>query len=293
MPLRPSHLAGLGLPALLLAAVLPGQARAAQSYDNCTGFIDALPAIITSPGTWCLRKDLNTAAWQGDAILIVAHDVTLDCNHHKIGGLGAGAGTQAIGVHGMQRDFLRVRRCNIRGFATGIHLGPGHGLRIEDNRLDSNTITGIHAQGYDGVVARNLVRDTGGSTSYRGYATGIRVWNSMDVLDNTVSGVMPLMGDGESAYATGIEVSQAQSNRVAGNRVRRLVALGATKPAVALSVQSGTKLAVYENEFVGPATGAAVQCTSTGDQARVQDNILGGFPEGVKLCTDGGNDYTP
>jgi hypothetical protein len=43
----------------LFALALPfasSTADAAQSYDNCTGFIDALPAVITTQGTWRQRQ---------------------------------------------------------------------------------------------------------------------------------------------------------------------------------------------------------------------------------------------
>ncbi|HEY0660644.1 MAG TPA: hypothetical protein VGD21_04900 [Lysobacter sp.] len=36
-------------------------AFATESYDNCNGFIDTLPATISTQGTRCLRKDLSTA----------------------------------------------------------------------------------------------------------------------------------------------------------------------------------------------------------------------------------------
>src|SRR5688500_8114044 len=77
---------------------LPAQALAAESYQNCAGFIDTLPAVITSQGVWCLRKDLSTAMIAGAAIDIQANNVTIDCNDFKVGGLAAGAATNAYGV---------------------------------------------------------------------------------------------------------------------------------------------------------------------------------------------------
>src|SRR5690606_11400981 len=49
---------------ILLAAVAglafaPGNARA-ENHHTCEGFIDALPATISTQGVWCLRKDLAT-----------------------------------------------------------------------------------------------------------------------------------------------------------------------------------------------------------------------------------------
>ena len=83
------------LACLLLAAAAamlpPASALAAESYDNCTGFIDSLPATVSTQGTWCLRANLSTAMASGDAIAVAANNVTLDCNDFKIGGLAAGA----------------------------------------------------------------------------------------------------------------------------------------------------------------------------------------------------------
>jgi hypothetical protein len=44
---------------------LPSPARAAQGYDNCAGFIDALPTILSTQGAWCLRHGLTTNITSG------------------------------------------------------------------------------------------------------------------------------------------------------------------------------------------------------------------------------------
>jgi hypothetical protein len=43
---------------LLCLALLgyTGAASAAETYDNCTGFITSLPAVITRQGTWCMNE---------------------------------------------------------------------------------------------------------------------------------------------------------------------------------------------------------------------------------------------
>src|SRR5262249_32808085 len=55
-------------------------ASAAESYDSCIGFIDAVPATITTQGTWCLRHNLSTSATGIHAIEIQNSNVTIDCN---------------------------------------------------------------------------------------------------------------------------------------------------------------------------------------------------------------------
>jgi hypothetical protein len=289
MSLRLSHPATLA--ALMLAVVVPGHALAAQSYDNCTGFIDSLPTTISSPGTWCLRKDLSTAITEGRAIAIDADDVTVDCNHFKLGGLVAGPATKADGIRSFQVDHVTVRRCNVRGFSTGIDLTSGIGHRVEDNRLEGNTSTGINVRGYDATVARNLVRNTGGSTVFTGTATGIMAWNSVDITDNTVSGVDALPNAQGTRVINGIKSYEAEASRVAGNRVRGIPAAAQNAFVAGLSVQQADSLDVLGNEFIGPGQ-TAVTCSGPG--TRVSDNIISGFTSAMNSCTDaGGNDITP
>jgi parallel beta-helix repeat protein len=274
------------LAALLLASLAPGHAVAAQSYDNCTGFIESLPATISTPGTWCLRKDVATAMTQGAAISISSADVTLDCNHFKLGGLAAGAATKATGVLAYEASHVAVRRCNVRGFATGIFLKGGSGSRLEDNRLDGNTSHGLLIATFDGVVARNVIRDTGGSTAVPGQASGITAWDSVDIIDNTVSGVWALP-DADGAVAVhGIRTYDAQGSHVAGNRVRGLPVPGPTVHAVALGAVSAVSQDVSGNELVGPGS-VAIACGSA--NVRVSDNILSGFNGPMTNCIDAGD----
>src|SRR4029078_12340445 len=86
-----------------LAASAPRSAHAAESYDNCSGFITSLPAVISTQGTWCFKQDLATAITSGNAISINTNNVTLDCNDFKLGGLAAGAGTMTYGVAATSR----------------------------------------------------------------------------------------------------------------------------------------------------------------------------------------------
>ena len=101
-----------------------GPAAAAESYDSCFGFIDALPATITTQGTWCLRQNLDTSATTGNMIEIQTNNVTIDCNGFRMRGSGGGASTTATGIFANGRLNLVIRRCTIRGFSLGIRR-PG------------------------------------------------------------------------------------------------------------------------------------------------------------------------
>src|SRR6185369_16529682 len=95
--MKHASLGKLILVTLVLFLTVPRLASAAESYDNCTGFITSLPAVVTTQGTWCLKQDLATAITSGNAITINTGNVTIDCNDFKLGGMSAGLATQAIG----------------------------------------------------------------------------------------------------------------------------------------------------------------------------------------------------
>src|ERR1700685_3893541 len=97
----------------MLAFVQP--AHAARSYDNCTGFVTSLPAVISTPGTWCLNQNLSTSTIGGYAIRIAANDVVLDCNDFLVDGLPLGLGTGEYGIFADNQTHATVRHCNVRG----------------------------------------------------------------------------------------------------------------------------------------------------------------------------------
>ncbi|QSX79704.1 right-handed parallel beta-helix repeat-containing protein [Agrilutibacter solisilvae] len=279
----------LALACLALAAPTAG---AAESYDNCAGFIDSVPTTVSSQGVWCLRKDLSTAMTSGVAINITANNVTIDCNDFKLGGLGGGAGTNMRGIEAQGKLNTTVRRCNIRGFRDGISFIGGGGHLFEDNRLEANTYSGISLALVDeSIVRRNIVRDTGGSTSLLASAVGISTWGTVDILDNAVSGVEPTPGTEGEASAYGIVVHDSTGASVRGNRVRGLVHAGA---GVSYGIHSrdAWRVSFVDNQLVGAGTGVGISCEEGTGRAR--DNVIDGFADPLVACTDaGGNTLEP
>jgi len=202
---------------LLLAA--SHQARAAESYDNCTGYITTVPTTITSQGTWCMKADVATAVSSGAAITVAAHNVTLDCNNFKLGGLGAGAGTLTKGVYAKDRVGLTVRHCNIRGFHFGVLMEGGASHVVENNIFLASTFAGVSATTIDGAIIRdNVFTDTGGST-ITSWPNPIQVvgGSSAIISNNLISGVTP---GGSSGNVDGIQLySTARGAVVTGNRI--------------------------------------------------------------------------
>ena len=186
--------------ALLLAAATASPARAAQSYDSCTGFIDSLPTTIGMQGVWCLRADLSTAISDGIAIQVDANNITIDCNGFRLGGLGGGPASTVYGISSLRMNTV-VRNCNIRGFYAGIGISSAGGSLIEGNRLDGNLVLGISVNGSGSIIRNNQVFDTGGHTNDTNSAFGIIASTGTDVVANTVFDVAAL---GENASSYGI-----------------------------------------------------------------------------------------
>jgi len=283
---------------LLLSAFLlthSNNADAAQSYDNCTGFITSIPAVISTQGTWCMKQDLATAMSSGVAITIAANNVTIDCNDYKLGGLAAGVGTAADGIYALDRFNATVRHCNVRGFLFGLLLdatsaSSSGGHLVEDNRFDGNTYVGMHVKGDGSLIQRNRVFDTGGSTSGI-HAFGIVADFGADILNNSVSGVLARAGGNGSAL--GISVEYATYGKVVGNSVYGLEKDGSGAVyGIYASYGNSVRIAIHDNDIVGDgATGTGVTCFSA--TSRVRTNTISAFASGVLGCTDDGNIISP
>ena len=184
----------------------------AESYDNCTGYIETLPASITDPGTWCLRGHRYTSQTTGAAIHVLADAVAIDCNAFLLSGLDAGTGTDAIGIlAGLGRRHITVRNCRIQGFKDGVRLS-GSGHLIENNHLDRNTYLGVYTGGDSNVVRGNFINATGGRPG-QSHAFAIYAYvhsaspTRARVIGNTISNVSPTGDAGGRRYPRGIVAS--------------------------------------------------------------------------------------
>jgi len=275
------------LPALLLLLLATSPAHAAQSYDNCTGFIDSVPATITTQGVWCLRADLSTAIASGDAINVATNNVTIDCNQFKLGGLAAGVETQARGIAAFDRLNTTIRNCNVRGFLIGALVIGGSGHVVEDNLFDGITTTGIWVNGDGSSVRRNRVVDTGGNPGQVS-SFGIYGQSDVEVIDNSVTGVFAL---GTGAGAHGIVLSSSPQGIVAGNRVRGLV-VPPGGVSFGIWLEGAGRAAAMDNVLLAIGTGqnnTGIICGSPSMTAR--NNTLSGFSVDVAGCGAVGN-YT-
>jgi len=206
----------LSLTLLLLAGI---SARA-ETLD-CTA-ITSLPYGIATQGVYCLTGNLSTSMTSGNAITINANNVTIDLNGFKLGGLGAGDGTQARGIYALQRKNITIKNGIIRGFYYGIRLDGGpapftttSGHVIKDILADQNTRQGIFVQGLGSTVSHNKVVDTGGSVHFD-EAYGIVVMGpGVKVLNNKVSKTTAQgAGSARGIYLESADYGLVQNNTV-------------------------------------------------------------------------------
>ena len=263
--------------------------RAAQSYDSCDYYIDSLPALANAQGTWCLRQDLSTAIASGSAIAVTSSNVTLDCNHFKLGGLAAGAGTQAVGI-ASYRDNVTVRNCHVRGFRSGFSGSSTEtGQLVEDNRFQGNTAIGIDVAGARSTVRRNLVLDTGGSTTGTAIFAGIAAGGGVDVLDNTVDAVTAATSGHD---AIGLFVAGPGAGGVVkGNRVRNVVGAEGSQP-FAVKVFSHPN-SLIDNHLAGAAMAVDHGLYCVDASSRAQGNVINGFTFSLQGCGDAGGNIVP
>jgi len=275
--------------ALALAMVAASPARAAPSYDNCSGFIDSLPATITTQGVWCLRADLATAISSGLAIQVDANNVTIDCNHFRLGGLGGGTGSAAIGVWSVSPNTV-VRNCNIRGFRTGIFIESMGGNLVDSNRLDGNLRQGVYVAGPGSVIRGNLVIATGGSTAATAYAAGITAVSGTDVIGNTIVGVQAL---GETTRTYGIVTNIANGASVRDNLIKGVVSNGDEGLSAGIMNFQSRQIAIRGNDIqgVGAINSTAISCSE--ENGTTGGNFITGYASAVSGCTSFGDTINP
>jgi hypothetical protein len=300
MDLRRPCLLLLFLACLSLA---PRAAHATASLDNCDHLIDALPATISAPGTYCLDHSLTiSGAAVFQAVAVESDDVTIDCKGHAISYVATGPSEEMNAIQANQRDRTTVRNCRISGFRFGIVLETydrpiGRHL-IEDNVVEHSSYVGIQLAGDRSVVRRNRVGHVGGLVT-SSYYFGIVTDGSIDILDNLVHDVDGRRDDGIAGVAYGISVHRNVDGTVRGNRIRDLAGNYGDHAYFIRTLASG-RLLVTGNDIAGALTGkgVAVDCEKMDNAetilVRARDNTIAGVPTALEFCVDaGGNDHTP
>ena len=270
-------------PAVMTMLALMGLGPAAVRAETtlCT-VITSLPATISSPGVYCLESDFAYTSANVNAITIAANNVTLDLNAHKIGDLGAGTATGAVGVFAINQQNITIKNGTIRGFELGIFITDGtnppatsQGHLIEDVRLDQNRYEAINVRGNGCIIRNNQVVATGGTTSFANPdGIGIIVQGAGNrVLDNDVSGTTS-SGTGN---AFGIESTGGDGLVVAGNRVSGVVAPTGLEYAINITVSPHAT--IRDNTL----SNAAIPTTATQSVGLSMDDATDVFTGNVSI----------
>jgi parallel beta-helix repeat protein len=261
---------------LLLGTLLVSPlATRAETYATCTGFIDTVPAVISTQGTWCLRQDLGTSVTTGQAVLVATNNVTIDCNGYKIGGLSAGATSMTAGVRAVGRQNVTVRNCNVRGFYIGLAISSGSGHLIEDNRIDNSLYSGIFVNADDTSLIRdNRVFDTGGAPDH---PNSIGIYARGDVIGNVVSGVF-----GDNADSSPDGIAQYSGVLLQGNRVDGLVTSG-SGTARGLSAY-GHHVRIQGNHVTATAMAPGIGVYAPGQASFCLENTVSNYLTAFHQC---------
>ena len=249
-----------------ILALSPAQAET----TNCTA-VTSLPYVITTQGIYCFTGHLSTSMTSGYAILINTNNVTIDMNGYKLGGLGAGTGTNAVGIYASQRKNIIIRNGIVRGFFQGIFLDDpspyitSQGHLVEDILADQNTYAGIVMQGEGMTIRRTQVMDTGGS-SQKFAAYGVIIYGAgNDVLNNQITATTST----GSSSSHGIYLLNAGNSVVLGNRLNSITSPGGNGFGIYVTISSDVM--VRENTVTTTDYGIRY-LSSTG---KYMDNLTG------------------
>jgi hypothetical protein len=274
----------LSLALLAATALHPAPARAATAHDTCTGFIDTVPATISTPGTWCLRKDLSLGLFaSGAAIRIASNNVRLDCSQHRIHAFVQNNNTTADGIVAEDRLNVTVRNCRVSAFARGIALtgASGGGHVVEDN-TSAAFGAGVYVEGDGSTVRRNEVGSIGlGKGIWYTLGYGIYASGDVDVLDNAVTSVQPWDG-GNAGYGI---YSRDNQGTIARNRLGQMHQ-GIVAVGTARTVIRDNQVALY-----GTAGDTGIACESP--LARAEGNFVFDAAVPVSVCSTQGNTLVP
>lgn len=199
------------------------QASAAFPASSQCIAITSVPTIITVEGVYCLTGHLNTSITTGNAVKIEVDNVTINMNGWKLDGLGAGTGADTVGIAAFNQKNITIHNGTVRGFHVGIQLIGGsnpfnfsRGHHIENVRVVKSGGRGIWIEANSGIVRRNQVLDTGGSTfPGSGYAFGIQLSGpGGQILDNRITNTQA-----SASQARAIFLRYADGAVIEGNHI--------------------------------------------------------------------------
>jgi hypothetical protein len=113
-------------------------------------------------------------------------------------------------------------------------------------------------------------------------------FESVDVLDNVVSGVLPSADGNGDGTARGIYTANNPNGRINGNGVRGVVRIGTGVAYGIVNVTHG-RISLRGNDVSGNGSAGSIGLSCISSNARAKDNIVNGFATPILTCRDDGN----
>jgi hypothetical protein len=261
--------------ALAAVAWLTAAPALAQT-TNCIEIV-SVPTVINVQGVHCLKNNIQTNLADGPAILVAVNNVTIDMGGFKLGNLGAGNQTAAIGIAALERKNVIIQNGSVRGFAIGIMLlgdpgGPSFGHRVERMSLDSNLFSAIVAVGSSLVIRDNQITNTANAllnqtlakkslrapmmrkfrSKLAAPASDFAAVGILGILSNSVIENNKITGTSSLGEAGGIILSQSSNVAITGNFVSGLRA--GTFASAVLSGFDNRDIVISGNTLLDGAT---------------------------------------
>jgi parallel beta-helix repeat protein len=295
------HCAGL---ALLAGCAMLASPTARAETTACT-VIASLPAMLDAPGHYCLEADFSQDIVDA-AIWILADNVVLDCNGHRI--RNTYALNPAIGVTTGSNQVV-IRNCVLDGFRTGINaytdsVGRGDDNSIVGNHVLNSRQLGILLSGSRNVVAENRITRVSGN--YGGPVYGILLDNYGNgaignvLRNNVIADFKPSPQAGQGGVTYAISIYGARNTVIEDNTISGLYA---SSDGWVWAIQANnSQQIVTGNTVLAPAPlpapldgaqAAGIYLSGLRPEddlgSACTDNVVGGFVTSISGCVVSGN----
>ncbi|HEY5895711.1 MAG TPA: hypothetical protein VIT91_21030 [Chthoniobacterales bacterium] len=208
---------------LFSLASVTGTLHAETSTATATE-ITTLPATISTPGVYFIKKNFSVNMTSGNAINITASNVVLDLNGFSIintnGLSNTASGITASNPSGVTLSNVTARNGTVQGFRYGINFaysGTDSSLvskyQVEQIRVFNAGRYGIITNGGDAIVRDCLVTQTGGYPSVGNYIGILGNGSNARIINNHIADV-----DITGTLGTGIWASR-DTSFVIGNTI--------------------------------------------------------------------------
>ncbi|MBI1751782.1 MAG: right-handed parallel beta-helix repeat-containing protein [Acidobacteria bacterium] len=228
---------------LSLVASIPNLQASASSGPLDTAFctvIDSLPVTISTPGNYCLKR--NLVCTESDAaVIIAASNVTLDLNGYEIAGTAPGSFSWP-GVWLASGSNVTLQNGTVRGFQSGVLVDrPVRSSVIQSMVLKDCSHLGMQIMGSGQLIRGNRILNInpglGSAPNYAEAYGVIDTGGSSRIIDNDVMDVS--CPSGPTSAAIGISApggfSIVENNRISNS---------ATPLDIGLSCQGPNSVAV-------------------------------------------------